>query len=402
MIKRLNPDYLWQKYLKNIPDFSAVISRGYPRFIFDNRVRTLIGQIPVFTFHSVEWDLFESQVKYLAHNGYRTLAADEFLAILAQEIPTPERALLLTFDDGWKSLWSVAYPLLKRYGLKAVAFIIPGMVGQDHVGGSDHEAPGRNHSTAYNTISDPRRLCTWAELRAMQESGVIDIQSHSLNHARVFVSSSVVDFLSVPKSEVSSKMKLAVYRESGVDRWDRTGHPGMPIYESRSLLAGLPRYFDDESLRETCIRHVMENGGPEYLSRKTARREIFKIAREIQVQCGDRGRFQTANEMDAAMVSELEGSKRLIEEKIPGHRVDHFCYPWWKGCERASELSKQIGYVSNFWGRMPRRPINRPGDDPFHIVRLRENYLFRLPGDGRRSLLSLLTDRSQRHRSQTT
>ncbi|MBI3812514.1 MAG: polysaccharide deacetylase family protein [Nitrospirae bacterium] len=381
MTKGLYLNTLWQKYKNNSPDFWSVIFRGYPRFVFDGRVRTMEGQVPVFTFHSVEPDRFESQLKYLKQNGYRTLTADELLAVLRRDTLVPERAVVLTFDDGWGSLWSVAFPLLKQYGYKAAAFVIPGLV--------EEEPPKSN-----GPETDRRRLCTWAELRVMQESGVIDIQSHSLSHARVFTSSKVVDFLSSRPGAVSSKFKLAVYQESGQDRWDRLGQPGMPLYESRSLLAGPLRYFDDETLRRTCIQHVAGHGGPDFFSRRGSHRELFKIVRDYRNNRGEQGRFQTADERDKAMVRELEGSKRLIEEKLPGHRVRHLCYPWWNGCDRALELSKEIGYDTNFWGKLPRRAINRPGDDPFHIVRLRDYYLFRLPGEGRKSLLSILTNRS--------
>jgi peptidoglycan/xylan/chitin deacetylase (PgdA/CDA1 family) len=382
----------WRK--KNMPDLLAVIHRGYPRFVFDGRVRTLKGQVPVFTFHSVEKDPFESQLKYLKHNGYRTLGADELLAVLRGDTPAPERAVVLTFDDGWESLWSVAFPLLKRYGYKAVAFLIPGLVEETAVGRSILERLPADTSTVQGPEPDRRRLCTWDELGIMQKSGVIDIQSHSLNHARVFISSKLVDFSGPPKGGVSSKFKLAVYQESGQDRWEREGQLGMPLYQSRSLLAGPLRYFDDETLRQICVQHVAEHGGPDFFSHNNSRRELFDLARDYRNKRGERGSYQSAPERDAAMVRELEGSKKLIEEKLPGHRVRHFCYPWWNGCERAVELSKKVGFETNFWGRLPRRAINRPGDDPFHIVRLRDYYIYRLPGDGRRSLFSLLTDRS--------
>ncbi len=239
MTKGLYLNKLWQRHKKNIPDLLSVIYRGYPRFVFDGRIRTLEEQVPVFTFHSVEPDRFESQLKYLKHNGYRTLTADELLAILRREMPVPERAAVLTFDDGWGSLWSVAFPLLKQYGYKAVAFVIPGLVEEEPRGRSNLEGSLADPSKGNGPETDRRRLCTWTELRVMQESGVIDIQSHSLNHVRVFTSSKVVDFLSSRPSGVSSKFRLAVYQESGQDRWDRPGQLGMPLYESRSLLAGI-------------------------------------------------------------------------------------------------------------------------------------------------------------------
>jgi peptidoglycan/xylan/chitin deacetylase (PgdA/CDA1 family) len=402
MDKKMDLNRLWQNYRTNISELLYVFYFGYPRFVFDNRVRTLKGQVPVFTFHSVEQDHFESQLKYLKHNGYRTLTADELLAILREEMPAPERGVALTFDDGWESLWSVAFPLLRQYGYKAVAFVIPGLMEEESVGRSSLEVPPADPTIGEDPETDRRRLCTWAELRVMQESGVIDIQSHSLNHARVFISPKVVGFWTPRPGGVASKFKLAVYQESGRDRWDRPGQPGMPLYESRSLLAGPPRYFDDETLRRICIQHVAEHGGPDFFAHKSSHRELFNMARDYRNTRGERGRHQTAHERDKAMVRELEGSKKLIEEKLPGHRVRHFCYPWWNGCEQALRLSKIIGYDTNFWGRLPRRAINRPGDDPFQIVRLRDYYIYRLPGDDRRSLFSLLTDRSQLKNSWTS
>jgi len=365
---------------KRLPPLTVLFHWGYPRFVFDRWLRTLKGQVPVFTFHSVETEPFESRLRYLHRNGYRTLTADELLAVLNYEMPVPDRAVVLSFDDGWGSLKTVAYPLLKQYGYKAVAFIAPAFIGDEPLEPVE---------------TDRRRFCTWAELREMQQSGVVDIQSHSLNHPRVFISPKIVDFYRPRRNGNLPKLNFPVYRESGQDRWDRQGRIGMPLYESRSLFFGRHRYFDDERLRDFCVQYIADRGGSDFFSKKGSTRELFKIVRDYRNRNGDQGRFATSNEMDRTMIEELEGSKRGIEEKLPGHRVRHFCYPWWHGCERAVQLSKEIGYDANFWGRLIRRPINRPGDDPFHIVRLRDYYIFRLPGEGRRSLRSVSSDRSE-------
>lgn len=353
---------------------------GYPRFVFDPWLRTLTGEVPVFTFHSVEPGSFEACLRYLDRNGYRTLTADELLAVLRRETPVPDRAVVLSFDDGWSTLKTVAYPRLKQYGFKAVAFIVPGLV---------EDAPPQPEETA------GRRFCTWGELREMQASGVVEIQSHSLNHPRMFISPTVVDFYRPPKSRTVPKLNFPVYRESGRDRWDRVGRIGMPIYESLSVFSGRGRYFDDERLRDFCVKYVADRGESDFISTKGAARELFKIVRDYRSKNGDQGRWAAPDEMERTLIEELEGSKRRIEEKLPGHRVRHFCYPWWHGCERAVQLSKDLGYESNFWGRLLRRPANRPGDDPFRIVRLRDYYLFRLPGEGRRSLRTVSSERSE-------
>ncbi|HUK55475.1 MAG TPA: polysaccharide deacetylase family protein [Nitrospiria bacterium] len=388
---------VWEAWKIQIPALTAAFHWGYPRFVYDGRLRTLEGQVPVFTFHSVEPEPFESRLKYLHQNGYRTLTADELLAVLKREIPVPDRAVLLSFDDGWSTLWTVAYPLLKRYGYKAVAFIAPALIGEEPLEGesrppaaSDALPPGGKHR-----VTGPRRFCTWSELKEMLQNGVVDIQSHSLNHARVFISPKVVDFYSPKRNGPLPKLSFPVYREAGRDRRDRRGRFGMPLYESQSVFSGRPRYFDDEKLREICVQYVAEQNGEDFFSQKGSVRTLFKIVRNYRSTHGDGGRYATSAETDRAMIEELDGSKRRIEEKLPGHRVRHFCYPWWNGCERAVQLSKEAGYEANFWGRLIRRPVNRPGDDPFHIVRLRDYYIFRLPGEGRRSLWSVSADRSE-------
>jgi len=363
-----------------LPSLTALIYRGYPRFVFDPWLRALAGEIPVFTFHSVEPEPFESRLRYLHRNGYRTLTADELLAVLNREMPVPERAVVLSFDDGWGTLKTVAYPLLKQYGYKAVAFIAPAWIGDEPVESAE---------------TDGRRFCTWAELREMQQSGVVDIQSHSMNHPRVFISPQIVDFYRPKPGGNPPKLNFPVYREAGQDRWNRQGRLGMPLYESQSVLSGRHRYFDDEKLREMCVQYVSERGGSEFFSKKDCVRTLFKVVQDYRNTNIDLGRFADSGETDRAMIQEFEGSKRRIEEKLPGHRVRYFCYPWWNGCGRAVQLSKETGYEANFWGRLIRRPVNRPGDDPFHIVRLRDYYIFRLPGEGRKSLRSVASERSE-------
>jgi peptidoglycan/xylan/chitin deacetylase (PgdA/CDA1 family) len=406
MIANLHPlrKKLRQSYKKNMPDLMAVIRRRHPEFVFEDRLQTLKEEVPVFNFHSVSPERFESQLRHLQSNRYRTLSADELTLILNREMPVPERGVVLTFDDGHVTLWSVAFPLLKRYGFKAVAFVIPAWTEGDAVERPNLESvwDGRAALEELLRAGNTRLFCNWRELKVMKQSGVVDIQSHSLNHARVFVSSKAVDFFCPNRDEIFLQYDLPVYRESGRDRWDRPGLIGMPIYENIPRLSKHIRYFDDEDLRQICIQHVAEHGGSAYFSRRESYRELFKIVRDYRQDHREQGRFETTQEREEALFQELEGSKRLIEEKLSGHRVKHFCYPWWSGSDQAVELSKKIGYATNFWGILPGRRTNRPGDDPYHIVRLLDDYIFRLPGDGRRSLMSVLSERFRAHGTKFT
>jgi len=66
--------------------------------------------------------LFEKQLEHLAR-FYSPVSADELLAALAGRHQLPRRAVLVTFDDGYRDFQGVAWPILKRYGIPAVLFV---------------------------------------------------------------------------------------------------------------------------------------------------------------------------------------------------------------------------------------------------------------------------------------
>jgi peptidoglycan/xylan/chitin deacetylase (PgdA/CDA1 family) len=67
---------------------------------------------------------FETQMKYLYENDYVTVSLDDVRAFLYEREPLPEKAVMLTFDDGYYSNIEYAYPVLKGYGFNAVVFLI--------------------------------------------------------------------------------------------------------------------------------------------------------------------------------------------------------------------------------------------------------------------------------------
>ena len=149
---------LKESYRKNRGDLHGLLFGHYPSFVLNRRVQCIENEVIVFAFHSVEPERFERQLRYLNENGYHVLeSADTMQACLQGAQPISPRSVLLTFDDGWESLSTVAFPLLQRYGFHAVSFIVPTFVGRPH-------------------------FCTWEQLQEMQRSGVIDVQSHTLFH----------------------------------------------------------------------------------------------------------------------------------------------------------------------------------------------------------------------------
>ena len=105
------------------------------------------------------------------------------------------------------------------------------------------------------------------------------------------------------------------------------------------------------------------------------------------------GRYETAVETSDAMRFDLAEARRLLREKAD---VDALavCYPWHVHSEEARWIAAEVGYAAGFAGKASAGPaISKPGSDPFGIARVGEDYLERLPGPGRRSLLSILREK---------
>jgi hypothetical protein len=67
---------------------------------------------------------FEKQMKYLYDEGYVTLTLSDVMDFYYNNKALPEKSVLLTFDDMYKSILLYAYPILKKYGFHAVGFVV--------------------------------------------------------------------------------------------------------------------------------------------------------------------------------------------------------------------------------------------------------------------------------------
>ena len=94
---------------------------------------------------------------FLRDNGYTTVLPRELAAgQLDDGSPLPQKAVLLTFDDGYESNYTLAFPILREYGAKAAISLITSRI--------DERADG---------------FLTWDECREMAKSGLVEFASHT-------------------------------------------------------------------------------------------------------------------------------------------------------------------------------------------------------------------------------
>ena len=91
--------------------------------------------LPILTFHAIDDrpsvislapEVFRRGMAKLSKNGYRTLSLLETVDCLQRETPFPDRSLVITFDDGFHSVYKEAFPVLQRYGMSATVFLTVG------------------------------------------------------------------------------------------------------------------------------------------------------------------------------------------------------------------------------------------------------------------------------------
>lgn len=81
---------------------------------------------------TVPTDRFAWQMAYLAQHGYRTLRLDECRAMLNGSVPMDPKAVLLTFDDGYRDNLTDAAPILAKYGFSAVVYPVSAKLNGDN------------------------------------------------------------------------------------------------------------------------------------------------------------------------------------------------------------------------------------------------------------------------------
>lgn len=106
---------------------------------------------------------------WLRAERWNPISLDDVAAAREGRRPLPERAILITFDDGYRSTYTRVFPLLLAYRYPAVFALV----------GSWMDVPAGG-TVLYGDQPRPREdFITWAEAREMQASGLVEFASHS-------------------------------------------------------------------------------------------------------------------------------------------------------------------------------------------------------------------------------
>jgi peptidoglycan/xylan/chitin deacetylase (PgdA/CDA1 family) len=369
-----------------------LLLRRYPAFVTGGDLPR--GQVPVFVFHSLEPESFGRKLQYLADNEYVTLSATEYFHFLLGMRPVPSRAVVLTFDDGRGSLWTIGLPFLRRHGMKGVVFLVPGRTpsrpGPLPPSWDDVTTRRDEPQVLSEREAGDGAFLSWEEVEAMARSGHFEFHSHTLTHGRVHTHPRVAGFVTPESQKGYAAMDVPLIRENGGDRLAPDVPLGTPLLQSESRTSDALRFVEDPAIRRACVEAVAAEGGAAFFARRGWESRLRRLLPSAVT-----GRVETPGERDAALRRELAESKRQIEEHT-GQEAPHLCWPWHVSGEASRRLAREAGYRTAFVGKVPGTPITPSGGDPHAIARIGEDYVELLPGRGRADLVSVLRKKWRR------
>jgi hypothetical protein len=390
---------------RTIKTFRTFTSNRNSSFFYEEMLPSQIG-VPVFTYHSIAPQVvpdsvnipdFERGLEYLSRNGYHTLDTCEFYNFLTTGESLPPKSVMITFDDGRASLWTHAFPLIQKYGIKVVSFLIPGIMKEKGI-----HCMNNFMNSGIDELEDlsENAEITWEEARIMHDSGLVDFQSHTLNHTTVFYSPEIIDFVHPSSGFGYHNFGSPIFRNGGIDELYSIPKLGTPIYRNQPRMGAARRFFDDQELREACNDWVEEKGGGDFFMDPAWRQRLFGFVHNYLGSHPFTPVYESREEQSQAILYDLTESRRLIESHLPNHPVQHLVYPWNHFSILAAKLAIQAGYLSTYIDINPRKypiednnpyslkrilPLNEFGDDPYLVTRLdgRNQSILSLPGEGR-------------------
>ncbi len=143
-------------------------------------------RVPILMYHYVEYVkdsgdtirkslnivpfVFENQIKTLREEGYTFITPSRLASVIDDTEILPSKPIILSFDDGYQDFYDNVFPILQKYNVKAVAYVISGF------------------------LDKPNFMYSW-QVKELEKSGLVEIGAHTVNHVYLKgVSRSTADY----------------------------------------------------------------------------------------------------------------------------------------------------------------------------------------------------------------
>jgi hypothetical protein len=326
-----------------------------------NRVK-----IPVVYYHSVgpvnnlwsrnfltlELRFLEDQFKYYSKN-FTSISLKKYWEIRNGFSNPVKNPLVITFDDGYLDNWIWAFPLLKKYRLHATIFVSPEFV--DLKNGIRPNLEDYEKGNASKEEIFRWGFLSWDEMKYMEDSGYVDIQSHTATHTKYYVSEKIIEFhhpkddCLYPVGNMYPEMKPYYI---GNEEFERKLPYGYPFFEEASSVIAHKVEINPDFITEVIQKTHKASG---FFGSASTVADLSKIYEDFRRRERLILSIEDEDQYNIRLNYEIVDSKTIIEKKL-NKKVEFLCWPHGDFTDLAHEIAIRAGYLATTVGSHTNTP----------------------------------------------
>ncbi len=330
--------------------------------------------VPILIYHSINepraghvWGVlslppkvFEAQMAHVRRSGMNPITLEAAQRGLIEPGTLPSRPVVITLDDGYLDNWLFALPILERYEIPATIFPPNEMI--DRRSGSrprEGVSPGDDASFGFVTFD---------ELRAMEATGLVRVESHSTTHGEITSGPEILDFHHPRGDAYWIHWQLYPERKPHWLSADFSAEIplGTPVYRHTYAMVER-RWTPPEEEGEACRALVEEAGGAVFFDRDDWRELLHVAARDAAPDDrDDPSRRESPEAYRARVLADMTEGRDELEREL-GHPVRFLCWPCGLFNDTTRALAAEAGYTATLTCE---QHSNRLRQDPTLLHRL--------------------------------
>ena len=296
--------------------------------------------VPVIMFHSVVpsrikiWryshisntlHVFESYLKYLIANDYNFVFIKDVYYHKKGIKKLRRKSICFTFDDGYLDNWIYVYPLLKKYGAKATIFVSGEFIDSS----TELRFNLNDYWDSKCEFKDLKKtgFLNWNEMRELEKSGVMDIESHLMTHSHYPVTNNIVDFYYPGNPyywvtwNIEKDAKPYYIKEIESNKYNK--YLGYPIYENKPSICAR-KISENNNIKIELNKFVLKQGGSKFFKNRNWREILYSLVSKLNID----SEIITESEDDynERLDYEIGNSKKILEENL-NKQISILCWP---------------------------------------------------------------------------
>ena len=306
------------------------------------------NRIPVIVFHSISNDgnwirdpsivvtvnSFSAQIKWLSKFGYTGIFFDDLYKIRKSKNPRAGKKIAIAFDDGYLDNWVGAFHVLEKYHMKATVFVSTDWIDRC-------EAPRPRMPHVGSSVLNWKGYLGPAEIRALAQSGLVDIQSHGTSHDHIFVADQVTGFVNPHKAPHTLFCHLNPELKPEWFKHEMRFPRGYPLFALGEALAD--RIFYPEPQLIALL--VEAAARPGFFDQSDWTQQLNAIVRQFKETNQNLGTTESRNHAEKRWKTELVQSRNILE-RLTGKPVLHLVWPRDKSNAVVEKMALKSGYLS--------------------------------------------------------